>query len=474
MQALPEQGTLSARLQCNLHRSFRRSNLEVTFFPRGAAMKHRTAAEVNVADLVEALDCIAFVSIKQGKPLYEQKDFKKVPDWQRGQKLIPCLHRIVGLTGGRGILHMNMRGGVVAWNQKHQLGLHDSTIDDIAYSVRALLSQLLNMKSRKPARQVPLMWQPKYQTLFDKLVIDGHCSPVQDRTGRQNLLPLPVPTAVAMSIDSEVERVLLSGVRLSGCGLRCQSLLPLAARTGEKSGAARTFENNQGRPDFGKHRGRPDLGKNGANQTWHKTERATGEIWSRERQPPKDPLRQSSLCVQAETIESSEGQSYDPAKLFSSDNPALQRLLRPRCRVRGKSSRPEFDEAAKCEARVMEVDEIEKLAGSGEVQLVPRDFAALNKKLKKKDATVSETKPQKKSKKSKGKKAVPTSSPQNNLSFKTFLKREHSKVYHSTRNNHEKAGMCTETAKQLATEAARAKAAELRSLFESGKLPDLK
>ena len=68
-------------------------------------VKHRRAAAVSTADIVTAMDLIPFVNIQQGKPLYVLKDFKTVPDWSRGQKLIPCLQKIVELTSGRGILH---------------------------------------------------------------------------------------------------------------------------------------------------------------------------------------------------------------------------------------------------------------------------------------------------------------------------------------------------------------------------------
>lgn len=83
----------------------------------------------------------------------------------------------------------------------------------------------------------------------------------------------------------------------------------------------------------------------------------------------------------------------------------------------------------------MEIDEIVRLAGSDEVQVVPRDWANLNKNLKTRAPMKS-----KKSMKSKGKSAGASADPPK-LTFKTFMKREHSKVYHKTRSDHERAGL---------------------------------
>lgn len=117
----------------------------------------------------------------------------------------------------------------------------------------------------------------------------------------------------------------------------------------------------------------------------------------------------------------------------------------------------------------MDVESIEKLAGNQEaLTVVPKDWATLNKKLKKKDPTCTRAAPMR-AKKTKS--SDPRSPPK--LDFNTVLKREHSKVYHKTRANHEKAGLAIHIAKKLATEAARAKAAELRELREGGQFDHL-
>jgi hypothetical protein len=173
---------------------------------RSATMvKHRRAAAVSTADIVTAMNLIPFVNIQQGKPLYVLKDFKTVPDWSRGQKLIPCLHKIVELTSGRGILHLNMRSGVVAWGAKHELGLNDATVDDIAYSIRALLNQVLNMKSR--GRLIPPPWRPKYQTLFDKLLTNDSDDDddVGDEVGEMLVQPMPSPKVLERIASDEID-----------------------------------------------------------------------------------------------------------------------------------------------------------------------------------------------------------------------------------------------------------------------------
>jgi hypothetical protein len=115
----------------------------------------------------------------------------------------------------------------------------------------------------------------------------------------------------------------------------------------------------------------------------------------------------------------------------------------------------------------MEIDEIVRLAGSDEVQVVPRDWANLNKNLKTRAPKHSPDVPMK----SKGTSAGASADPPK-LTFKTFMKREHSNVYHKTRKDHERAGLDVKIAKTLAAEAARAKAAEVRGLYEEGKLAE--
>jgi len=176
--------------------------------------------------------------------------------------------------------------------------------------------------------------------------------------------------------------------------------------------------------------------------------------------PVSDPAGSAmEIASDPETVDSSDS-SHDRAKLFSSDNPALQTLLQPLRRVYGKSQRPEFPKPAGTKAKKMDIDDIERVAGNETAELLPKDWAKLNKGLK----AVSMKAP-KNSTQDDGKKSADTPG---RIAFTTFLKREHSKVYHKTCVNHVKAGLDVSIAKKLATAAARAKASELKALRASG------
>ena len=117
---------------------------------------HRRAVDVPVHHIVAALDLLPLGAIQPEKQLYKQQNFKKVPAWSLGQKMVPCCSLLMQHTGGRGILHLNMRGGVQAWSQKHEIGLGDSQADDVAYSVRSLINQLLKSSTRSLPPSLPV------------------------------------------------------------------------------------------------------------------------------------------------------------------------------------------------------------------------------------------------------------------------------------------------------------------------------
>ena len=152
---------------------------------------HRRAVDVPVHHIVAALDLLPLGAIQPEKQLYKQQNCKKVPAWSLGQKMVPCCSLLMQHTGGRGILHLNMRGRVQAWSQKHEMGLGDSQADDVAYSVRSLINQLLNLK--KKGRGIPAKWRPRYQVLYEKLATEP--------TGTSDERPAP-EVVVQSSTDS--------------------------------------------------------------------------------------------------------------------------------------------------------------------------------------------------------------------------------------------------------------------------------
>jgi hypothetical protein len=71
---------------------------------------------------------------------------------------------------GRAVKHTSMRNGVKAWSFQNELDLSEDQADDLAYSLRAITAQLMNMKSQ--SRQIPRVWAPKFEAFYAKIVVE--------------------------------------------------------------------------------------------------------------------------------------------------------------------------------------------------------------------------------------------------------------------------------------------------------------
>jgi hypothetical protein len=71
---------------------------------------------------------------------------------------------------GRAVKHTSMRNGVKAWSFQNELALSEDQVDDLAYSLRAITAQLMNMKSQ--SRLIPKQWAPKFDAFYAKIVVE--------------------------------------------------------------------------------------------------------------------------------------------------------------------------------------------------------------------------------------------------------------------------------------------------------------
>ena len=100
--------------------------------------------------------------------------------------------------------------GLAALN-KLPFALTDNDVDDLAYSLRAIVSQMLNHKARP--REVPLKWRPKFQVLFDKLDVSFGEAPTSStacdkKSCMQNVFLVPVCTSSKLS-NSESTKLIM-------------------------------------------------------------------------------------------------------------------------------------------------------------------------------------------------------------------------------------------------------------------------
>ena len=77
---------------------------------------------------------------------------------------------IADASMGKAVKHTSMRNGVKAWSFHNELDLSEDQVDDLAYSLRAITAQLMNMKSQ--SRQIPRLWAPKFEAFYAKIVVE--------------------------------------------------------------------------------------------------------------------------------------------------------------------------------------------------------------------------------------------------------------------------------------------------------------
>ena len=134
------------------------------------AKRTRTAVDVPPDALLPALNLLPFATIGKQCGWYVNKKFKRAPDWARAYKAVPCLSCIADASMGRAVKHTSMRHGVKAWSIHNELDLSEDQVDDLAYSLRAITAQLMNMKSQ--SRLIPRQWAPKFDAFYAKIVVE--------------------------------------------------------------------------------------------------------------------------------------------------------------------------------------------------------------------------------------------------------------------------------------------------------------
>ena len=121
------------------------------------------------------MNLLPFAAMGSKVGWYANKKFKRAPSWAKAAKSVPCLSCIADASMGRAVKHVSMREGVIAWSNHNDLVLDENHVDDLAYSLRAITAQLMNMKSQ--SRQIPRQWAAKFETLYAKLDVQQQETP---------------------------------------------------------------------------------------------------------------------------------------------------------------------------------------------------------------------------------------------------------------------------------------------------------
>ena len=134
------------------------------------ARRTRTAVDVPPDALLPALNLFPFATLGTKCGWYVNKKFKRALSWAKASKAVPCLSCIADASMGRAVKHTSMRNGVKAWSFQNELALSGDQVDDLAYSLRAITAQLMNMKSQ--SRLTPKQWAPKFDAFYAKFVVE--------------------------------------------------------------------------------------------------------------------------------------------------------------------------------------------------------------------------------------------------------------------------------------------------------------
>ena len=176
------------------------------------ARRTRTAVDVPPAALLHALNLLPFATIGTKCGWYVNKKFKRAPDWARAYKAVPCLSGIADASMGRAVKHTSMRHGVKAWSIHNELDLSEDQVDDLAYSLRAITAQLMNMKSQ--SRLIPRQWAPKFDAFYAKIVVEERHVALEaiededeDESDECEMITSEIPPVdlVSISDDSDID-----------------------------------------------------------------------------------------------------------------------------------------------------------------------------------------------------------------------------------------------------------------------------
>ena len=123
-------------------------------------MTYTHSIEIPKESANDALDDLPMAVIGKkrcaGQPRwYPNKSFKRAPTWSAASQVVQCVGKLLEISRGRKIKHKSMRSEVLIWNEDKSLGLDDAASEDVAYSLRAIISQLHFHKDK--SRTVPNM-----------------------------------------------------------------------------------------------------------------------------------------------------------------------------------------------------------------------------------------------------------------------------------------------------------------------------
>jgi hypothetical protein len=133
---------------------------------------------------------------------YEPIDFKRVPNWAAASKYRNIVDAVLNASQGSQATQLSLVACAKCIYIEREVDIPHEALEKGVYVVRAILSQLANMKRK--GRTIPREWQSRFQTIYDKITLnDGgdDCNSDEELIGVAVIKP-PCPQ-VDIASDSE-------------------------------------------------------------------------------------------------------------------------------------------------------------------------------------------------------------------------------------------------------------------------------
>jgi len=145
--------------------------LKPQLFRVKGSMPRSLAVHLTPDQLKPCFEELPLLSMRNNKFIeYDRLNMKHAPCWEKMNPYTRCLDALLRASGGKQNKHLSMMAGAQAFAEQQQLKLVQSKIEQGAYSLRVMISQLRNMKRK--SRNCPRRWQSAFATLVDRISDD--------------------------------------------------------------------------------------------------------------------------------------------------------------------------------------------------------------------------------------------------------------------------------------------------------------
>jgi hypothetical protein len=136
---------------------------------------------------------------------YEPIDFKRVPNWAAACKYRAIVDAVLNASQGSQVTQLSLVACAKCIFIEREVDIPHEALEKGVYVVRAVLSQLANMKRK--GRTISREWQPRFQTIYDKITLNegggDECDTEDELVIGVAVVKPPCPQVDIIESDSE-------------------------------------------------------------------------------------------------------------------------------------------------------------------------------------------------------------------------------------------------------------------------------